>query len=87
VVAGSFAGALSLGFALEVGVRGLIAHDAGVGRDGAGVSGLPLADRLGVPAAAVAARSARIGDGESIYGDGVVSHVNALAAALGVVPG
>ncbi|PYN20795.1 MAG: hypothetical protein DMD76_23025, partial [Candidatus Rokuibacteriota bacterium] len=87
MVAGSFAGALSLGFALEVGVRGLIAHDAGVGRDGAGVSGLPLADRLGVPAAAVAARSARIGDGESIYGDGVVSHVNALAAALGVVPG
>ena len=80
MVAGSFAGALSLGFALEVGVRGLIAHDAGVGRDGAGVSGLPLADRLGVPAAAVAARSARIGDG-------VVSHVNALAAALGVVPG
>jgi len=87
VVAGSFAGALSLGFALEVGVRGLIAHDAGVGRDGAGVSGLPLADRLGVPAAAVAAPSARIGDGESVYGDGVVSHLNALAAALGVVLG
>ena len=87
MVAGSFAGALSLGFALEVGVRGLIAHDAGVGRDGAGVSGLPLADRLGVPAAAVAAPSARIGDGESVYGDGVVSHLNALAAALGVVPG
>lgn len=87
VVAGSFAGALSLGFALEVGVRALIAHDAGVGRDGAGVSGLPLADRLGIPAAAVAARSARIGDGESVYADGVVSHVNALAAALGVAVG
>jgi hypothetical protein len=86
-VVGSFAGALSLGFALEVGVRGLIAHDAGVGRDAAGVSGLPLADRLGIPAAAVAADSARIGDGESVYGDGIVGHANARAAALGVAVG
>jgi len=87
VVVGSFAGAMSLGFALEIGVRGLIAHDAGVGRDGAGVSGLALAARLGVPAAAVAARSARIGDGDSVYADGIVSHVNAVAEALGVVVG
>jgi hypothetical protein len=84
---GSFAGAMSLGFALEIGVRGLIAHDAGVGPDAAGVSGLPLAERVGVPAAAVAAGSARIGDGESVYGEGLVSHVNARAAALGVVIG
>jgi len=87
VVVGSFAGAMSLGFALEIGVRGLIAHDAGVGRDAAGVSGLPLADRLGVPAAAVAADSARIGDGESVFREGFVSHVNRYAAALGVVVG
>jgi len=87
VVVGSFAGAMSLGFALEIGVRGLIAHDAGVGRDAAGVSGLPLADRLGVPAAAVAADSARIGDGESVFGEGVVRHVNRRAAALGVAVG
>jgi hypothetical protein len=65
-------------------VRALVAHDAGVGRDAAGISGLPLADRLGVPAAAVAARSARIGDGDSVYADGVISHVNRIAAALGV---
>lgn len=68
-------------------MRGLIAHDAGVGRDAAGVSGLPLADRFGVPAAAVAVGSARIGDGESVYADGIVSHANARAAALGVVVG
>jgi hypothetical protein len=84
VVVGSFAGAMSLGFALEIGVRGLIAHDAGVGRDGAGISGLTLTDRLGVPAAAVAARSARIGDGESVYAEGLISHVNHCAVALGV---
>ena len=87
VVVGSFAGAMSLGFALELGVRAIIAHDAGVGRDRAGVSGLPLADRLGVPAAAVAAKSARIGDGESVYTEGVIAHVNGVAGALGVVVG
>lgn len=84
VVAGSFAGALAFGFALERGVRGLVAHAAGVGRDRAGISGLPLADGLGVPAAAVETASARLGDGWSVWHDGVVAHVNARAAALGV---
>ena len=84
VVAGSFAGALAFGFALERGVRGLVAHAAGVGRDAAGISGLPLADGLGVPAAAVDTASARLGDGWSVWSDGVVVHVNARAAALGV---
>ena len=87
VVAGSFAGATALGFVLERGVRGLVAHEAGVGRDAAGISGLPLADRLGVPAAAVATMSARIGDGASVMDDGVISHANATARALGVTPG
>jgi hypothetical protein len=87
VVAGSFAGAISLGFVLERGVRGLVAHEAGPGRDAAGISGLPLADRLGVPAAAVETMSARIGDGASVMDDGVVSHANAHAATLGVRPG
>ena len=84
VVAGSFAGALAFGFALERGVRGLVAHAAGVGRDDAGISGLPLADRLGGPAAAVETTSARLGDGWNVWCDGVIAHVNAAAAALGV---
>jgi hypothetical protein len=87
VVAGSFAGALAFGFALERGVRGLVAHAAGVGRDGAGISGLPLADDLDVPAAAVDTTSARLGDGWSLWSDGVIAHVNRRAAALGVAPG
>ena len=87
VVAGSFAGATALGFVLERGVRGIVAHEAGVGRDAAGISGLPLADRLGIPAAAVATMSARIGDGASMMDAGVISHANATATALGVTPG
>ena len=87
LVAGSFAGALAFGFALERGVRGLVAHEAGVGRERAGISGLPLADRLGVPAAAVATDSARLGDGRSVWDDGIVSHANEHATVLGVSPG
>lgn len=87
LVAGSFAGALAFGFALERGVRGLVAHEAGVGRDRAGISGLSLADGLSVPAAAVATLSARLGDGLSVWDDGIVSHANERATALGVGPG
>lgn len=57
VVAGSFAGALSLQFVLPFGPRAGLAHEAGVELDRAGISGLPLADRCGVPAVAVATPS------------------------------
>jgi hypothetical protein len=86
VVAGSFAGALAFGFALERGVRGLVAHAAGVGREAAGISGLPVAERHGIPAAAVDTHSARLGDGWSVWSDGVIAHANVRASALGVEP-
>jgi hypothetical protein len=87
VVSGSFAGRLALGFALEWGVRALIAHAAGVGKDGAGIAGLVLADGCGVPAAAVQTMSARLGDGMSVWDDGVIGHANESARALGIEPG
>ncbi|MGH7730138.1 MAG: hypothetical protein ACRENJ_02705, partial [Candidatus Eiseniibacteriota bacterium] len=87
LVAGSFAGPLAFGFALEWGVRGLVAHEAGVGLDRAGIAGLSLADRFAVPAAAVETMSACLGDGPSVYGDGVVAHVNDDAESLGIAPG
>jgi hypothetical protein len=87
VVAGSFAGAISLAFVLERGARALIAHEAGPGKDGAGVAGLAAAERIGVPAAAVATMSARLGDGASVLADGVIAHANAPARALGVANG
>lgn len=84
LVGGSFAGALAFAFALERGVRALIAHEAGVGKDQAGISGLRLADHSGVPGAAVETMSARLGDGLSVYEEGVISHVNDTALALGI---
>jgi len=87
VVAGSFAGVLAFALAYERGVRALIAHAAGVGKDAAGVSGLADADRRGLPAAAVETMSARIGDGESVWSDGVIGHANDRARARGVTIG
>jgi hypothetical protein len=61
----------------------VILNDAGVGKDEAGVASLPLLDEQSVPAATVAHRSARIGDGEDMHRRGRISRVNDAAAALG----
>lgn len=62
-------------------------NDAGVGIDQAGISRLPALEARGIPAVCVDAFSARIGDGLSTYEDGIVSHANDAAAALGARPG
>lgn len=61
--------------------------DGGVGMDGAGIARLAPLDRRGIPAGAVSADSAPIGDSRALYHDGVLSHVNATASRLGARPG
>ncbi len=73
--------------ALKYDVRAAFYNDAGIGIDEAGVSRLPALEARGIPAATVSAESARIGDARSTYEDGVLSRVNARAAALGLKPG
>jgi hypothetical protein len=53
-IGASFAGIPTAAMAMRQGVKAWIAHEAGPGKDEAGVSGLPFADRYGVPAAAIA---------------------------------
>ena len=72
---------------LNRGLRGVIAVDAGIGRNDSGVGGLALADSVHVPAAAVSVFSAEMCVGHSVWADGVISRVNATATALGVQPG
>jgi hypothetical protein len=86
-VTGSHGGLYSAFLAARCGLRGVIFSDAGIGRDGAGIGGLPLLADAGMPAATVDYRSGRIGDGVDIFGRGVISHVNAPAAAIGCRPG
>ncbi|HYG42865.1 MAG TPA: hypothetical protein VEA17_08085 [Bordetella sp.] len=87
VIAGSHGGTYAGYCAARGGVRAVIFNDAGVGRDAAGIAALPYLQQWGVAAAAVDYRSARIGDGADMARNGVISYVNALAAALGCVAG
>jgi hypothetical protein len=62
-------------------------NDAGIGKDGAGITRLPRLQETGIIGATVDANTARIGVGMETYAHGVVSHVNALAAGLGIAKG
>src|ERR1700691_1850039 len=85
-VGASFAGAATAAMAMRQGVKAWIAHEAGPGKDEAGVSGLPFADRYGVAAAAIATMGARLGDGRTLL-TGHVSRANKSAEGLGVCAG
>jgi hypothetical protein len=87
VIGGSFAGEIAAAMVLRRGARAFCGNTAGIGLDGAGVSGLILGQRFGVPGAALSEQSARLGDGHDTYAHGVVTHINALAGALGVQAG
>lgn len=72
--------------ALPVDARGAFFHDAGRGKDDAGVSRLPVLATRGIPAVAVDHRTARIGDARSLWETGVLSACNAAARSRGVRP-
>lgn len=83
----SHGGVYAAWYAARAGVSAVVLHDAGIGRDGAGIGGLDWLAGHGVPGATVGFRTARIGDGADMMARGVLSFVNAPAAALGLAPG
>ena len=87
VVSASHGGASSGEFALEVPLGVVFFNDAGVGKDHAGIAALDMLEAKSVAAGAVAHTSARIGDSRDMWEHGVISHVNASARKLGLVPG
>ncbi|WP_198283391.1 hypothetical protein [Sphingomonas sp. PAMC 26605] len=87
VLGGSNATAYAAYFSAKAGARAAIHHDCSIGRDEAGVSGLPWADQHGMAMAAVAADSARVGDAADMLERGIISRANTLAAACGVANG
>ena len=82
----SYSGVASFIHGLRRGVKALIGHDAGIGKDEAGVSGLRFAQTHGVPAAAVSARTAALANGPSMK-NAAISRCNEPARALGVHEG
>ena len=87
VLSGSHGGTPSDGYAAKIGMQLVLFNDAGFGADDAGIASLPTLEQKGIAAATVSAFTARIGDGRSTYKDGILSAVNAQAAALGAVVG
>jgi hypothetical protein len=87
VLAASHAGVFVAHMTLDLCLTAVVLCDAGIGRERAGVAGLAVLASHQVPAAAIDASSARIGDGRDCHDNGMISVVNTAAAACGVVPG
>ena len=87
LVAGSHGGLIACYLGAAAGAHAMILNDAGVGLDDAGIAGLKWLEPIGMAVATVLHTSARIGDGADSLAHGVISHVNACAAAAGVRPG
>ncbi|MCY3825487.1 MAG: hypothetical protein OXG62_16640 [Nitrospinae bacterium] len=68
----------------KLNLKGVIANDAGRGKDDSGIASFPYLAREGIAAAAVGAMSARIGDVMSTWEDGVISCMNEVAEKRGV---
>ena len=86
-IAASHGGVYAGYLAAKAHLRGVIFSDAGVGLDCAGIGSLAYLDALGMPAACVDYRSARIGDGADLAKRGTISFCNAAAQALGCSAG
>lgn len=87
VIAASHGGEYAAYLAAKAGIKAVILCDAGVGRERAGIGGLDYFAKLGVPAAAIGHRSARIGHGQDCHARGLISSVNSLAHAAGLASG
>jgi len=87
VVDASHCGANIADYVLKGGARGMIGNDAGIGLENAGIGSLAILDKKGIPAAAVASKSAEIGVGTSTYQEGVISVANETAKKMGVAVG
>jgi hypothetical protein len=61
-----------------------ICSDGGVGKNNSGLSALEAVEPDGIPGASVSALTARMGDGQSTYFDGVISACNEPARDKGV---
>lgn len=68
-------------------LRGTITNDAGRPLDRSAVKGMDRLAERGIPAAVVDGATAAVGDGRSTFATGLVSDLNEVARALGIVAG
>lgn len=87
VVSGSHGGIYAGYCAAKGHVRAVIQNDAGIGKDDAGIASLPFLDGIGMAAAVTDSATCRIAQAGDMWANGIISHVNETAKALGCAPG
>lgn len=89
IVSGSHGGRSAAGFVLDHPHKpyAVFFNDAGIGREGAGIVGLGLLQDIAVACCAYSHESARIGEAKDGLENGILTHCNARARALGLEPG
>jgi len=89
IVSGSHGGVSAASFVVDHPHRPLVVffNDAGIGKDRAGIAGLPMLEAIGVAGCAYSHHSARIGEAADGWAHGVISHLNDTARGLGIQPG
>jgi len=87
VVCGSHCAHTTLYRTAKLELKGIFQNDAGKGKENQGISGLPLYDQIGVPAAAVDCMTAKIGNARDTWESGKISVVNETASKLGIKVG
>jgi hypothetical protein len=85
VVSGSHCAHTTYAWVKDFGLKGIFLNDAGKGKDNQGISGLPIYDHAGIPAASVDCMTAVIGDARDAWESGLVSAANRLAKELKVI--
>ena len=87
LVCGSHGGLYAAWLAAKRRPAAVVFHDAGIGRNSAGIAGVAWLAGLGIAACSIDFRSARIGDAADMLASGVVSSANEIAARHGCLPG
>ena len=87
VITGSHGGRSAGAYAIRPVLACCCFNDAGVGKERAGIVALDMLQQRGGPCVAYSHNSARIGDARDAWDNGVISYVNAPAAALGFAVG
>lgn len=83
VVAGSHGGAYAAYLAAAGHVAAIVLNDAGIGKDKAGTAVLSYFNSIDGAACTVGHMTARIGDGQDMMDNGIITGANKAAAALG----
>jgi hypothetical protein len=87
VVCASHGGSSSGEFALAVPLAAVFFNDAGVGKENAGIAALDMLQAKDIAAGTVAHTTAKIGDAQDTWDNGVISYVNSAARGRGLSPG